>query len=386
MIIVDVSTRCFPTTISGNHISPIPYTNLPPDRRVWMKIKEFFAHTHQSEVLECIRIIHHPPLGITRKDISNIFEQLRMLAYSGYQENIQSHRNKKNHFCILNVNNDEMLSVTFDDSSSYTLEYDGYRKTYATATLPQTAEDYEAIWCAWEQAALPGELSCRTAVVQKMRDCLHGSCTALHLRDLNLTALPDHLPPDLTTLKIENTKLTQLPALPLFLEYLEVINTPLTHLPPLPSEFLSLEMDNIDQIKLPELPPGFLSHEINDIKPEGLPGWPLRLHPPEVGNHLPELPSGLRVLKIMNTSLTSLSTLPSGLHNLEVSDTPLVSLPEVPSGLHNLEVNNTLLTHMPPLPSRLHGLNVRISHSADAKEHNLRPLLQSKTSRQQTFR
>ena len=368
MMIVDVSTRCFPAAFSGNHINPISCTDLPPDIRVWIKMKEFFAHTHQSEVLECIRTIHHPPLGITREDISNIFEQLRMLAYSGYQENIQSHRNQKNHFCILNINNDETLSVTFDDSSSYILEHDGYRKTHATATPPQTAEDYEAIWFTWEKAALPGELSCRTAVVQKMRACLHGSCTTLHLRDLNLTTLPDHLPPDLITLKIENTKLTQLPALPLFLDCLEVINTPLTTLPLLPSGFLSLEMDNIDQLKLPELPPGFLSHEINDIKPEGLPGWPLRLYNPEVGNHpltgLPELPSGLRVLKIMNTSLTSLPTLPSGLQNLEVSDAPLVSLPELPPGLHNLEVNNTLLTHMPALPSRLHGLNVRISHSA----------------------
>lgn len=110
-MIVDVSTRYFPAAISVNH----SHTDLPPDIRVWIKIKTFFAHTHQSAALECIRIIHHPPLGITREDISNIFEQLRMLAYSGYQENIQSHRNQKNHFCNLNANNHETLSVTFID-------------------------------------------------------------------------------------------------------------------------------------------------------------------------------------------------------------------------------------------------------------------------------
>ncbi|MCS3433765.1 hypothetical protein [Klebsiella sp. BIGb0407] len=73
-------------------------------------------------------------------------------------------------------------------------------------------------------------------------------------------------------------------------------------------------------------------------------------------------------------------------HYLEVGNNPLTGLPKLPSELQYLVMTNTLLTSMPVLPPNLHRLNVRISHSADAKEYDMRPLLQKRARRTQIFR
>lgn len=136
-----IRTGCFPATGSDKHINHIAHTDTPPEMRAWERIQAFFDNAQQSEALACIRTIYHPPTGTTREDVSNRFEQLRRLAHSGYQENIQSGRYENNHFCILDTNSHEMLSIIFDDTESYTLAYEGDRETHAIATTPpQTAE------------------------------------------------------------------------------------------------------------------------------------------------------------------------------------------------------------------------------------------------------
>ncbi|EPI81462.1 hypothetical protein A675_04082, partial [Salmonella enterica subsp. enterica serovar Enteritidis str. 2009K1726] len=92
----------------------------------WEKMKEFFCSTHQTEALECIWTICHPPAGTTREDVVSGFELLRTLAYDGWEENIHSGLHGENYFCILDEDSQEILSVTLDDVGNYTVNCQGY--------------------------------------------------------------------------------------------------------------------------------------------------------------------------------------------------------------------------------------------------------------------
>lgn len=345
-----IGSGCLPATISNRRIYRIAWSDTPPEMSSWEKMKEFFCSTHQTEALECIWTICHPPAGTTREDVVSRFELLRTLAYDGWEENIHSGLHGENYFCILDEDSQEILSVTLDDAGNYTVNCQGYSETHRltldtaqgeegtghaegasgtfrtsflpATTAPQTPAEYDAVWSAWRRAAPAEESRGRAAVVQKMRACLNNGNAVLNVGESGLTTLPDCLPAHITTLVIPDNNLTSLPALPPELRTLEVSGNQLT--------------------SLPVLPPGLLELSIFSN--------PL--------THLPALPSELYKLWAYNNRLTSLPALPSGLKELIVSGNRLTSLPVLPSELKELMVSGNRLTSLPMLPSGLLSLSV----------------------------
>ncbi|PJM50015.1 E3 ubiquitin--protein ligase [Salmonella enterica subsp. enterica serovar Typhi] len=334
-----IGSGCLPATISNRRIYRIAWSDTPPEMSSWEKMKEFFCSTHQTEALECIWTICHPPAGTTREDVINRFELLRTLAYAGWEESIHSGQHGENYFCILDEDSQEILSVTLDDAGNYTVNCQGYSETHRltldtaqgeegtghaegasgtfrtsflpATTAPQTPAEYDAVWSAWRRAAPAEESRGRAAAVQKMRACLNNGNAVLNVGESGLTTLPDCLPAHITTLVIPDNNLTSLPALPPGLQELSVSDNQLASLPTLPSELYKLWAYNN------------------------------RLTSP------PALPSGLKELIVSGNRLTSLPVLPSELKELMVSGNRLTSLPMLPSGLLSLSVYRNQLTRLP---------------------------------------
>lgn len=334
-----IGSGCLPATISNRRIYRIAWSDTPPEMSSWEKMKEFFCSTHQTEALECIWTICHPPAGTTREDVINRFELLRTLAYAGWEESIHSGQHGENYFCILDEDSQEILSVTLDDAGNYTVNCQGYSETHRltldtaqgeegtghaegasgtfrtsflpATTAPQTPAEYDAVWSAWRRAAPAEESRGRAAAVQKMRACLNNGNAVLNVGESGLTTLPDCLPAHITTLVIPDNNLTSLPALPSGLQELSVSDNQLASLPTLPSELYKLWAYN------------------NRL------------------TSLPALPSGLKELIVSGNRLTSLPVLPSELKELMVSGNRLTSLPMLPSGLLSLSVYRNQLTRLP---------------------------------------
>ncbi|KWQ17179.1 hypothetical protein Y091_15720 [Salmonella enterica subsp. enterica serovar Tennessee] len=359
---------------------------------LWEKIKEFFCSTHQTEAQECIWTICHPSVGTTREDVVSRFEQLRMLVYAGYEESIHSGRHGESHFCILDADNQEILSVTLDDAGNYTVNCQGHNETYrftmdieqgeectehaegASGTLqvsplpdpaaPQTPAAYDAVWSEWKRAAPAEELRGRAATVQRICTCLNNGSRELNVGESGLTALPDCLPTHITTLVIpHNNYLTSLPTLPSGLEVLTVEDNQLTSLPPLPAGLQTLSVAGNQLTSLPPLPAGLQMLLVARNQLTSLPPLPAGLQMLSVaGNQLtrlPPLPAGLRRLLVAGNQLTSLPPLPAGLQVLSVSDNQLTSLPLLPAGLELLTLErNPQLVRLPPLPEGLQTLSV----------------------------
>ncbi|OKK37133.1 E3 ubiquitin--protein ligase [Salmonella enterica subsp. enterica serovar Typhi] len=354
-----VGRGCLPATITNLRINCIAQSATPPEMSLWEKIKEFFCSTHQTEAQECIWTICHPSVGTTREDVVSRFEQLRMLVYAGYEESIHSGRHGESHFCILDADNQEILSVTLDDAGNYTVNCQGHNETYrftmdieqgeectehaegASGTLqvsplpapaaPQTPAEYDAVWSEWKGAAPAEELRGRAATVQRICTCLNNGSRELNVGESGLTALPDCLPAHITTLVIpHNNYLTSLPTLPSGLEVLTVEDNQLTSLPPLPAGLQVLSVSDNQLTSLPLLPAGLelLTLDRN----------------PQLAR-LPPLPEGLQTLSVdANPQLTRLPALPSGLQRLYARNNQLTRLPESITGLSseasvNLEGN-----------------------------------------------
>ncbi|EEB6300266.1 E3 ubiquitin--protein ligase [Salmonella enterica] len=254
-----IGSGCLPATISNRRIYRIAWSDTPPEMSSWEKMKEFFCSTHQTEALECIWTICHPPAGTTREDVVSRFELLRTLAYAGWEESIHSGQHGENYFCILDEDSQEILSVTLDDAGNYTVNCQGYSETHRltldtaqgeegtghaegasgtfrtsflpATTAPQTPAEYDAVWSAWRRAAPAEESRGRAAVVQKMRACLNNGNAVLNVGESGLTTLPDCLPAHITTLVIPDNNLTSLPMLPSGLLSLSVYRNQLTRLP-----------------------------------------------------------------------------------------------------------------------------------------------------------
>ncbi|EIZ1546380.1 SPI-2 type III secretion system effector E3 ubiquitin transferase SspH2 [Salmonella enterica] len=385
-----IGSGCLPATISNRRIYRIAWSDTPPEMSSWEKMKEFFCSTHQTEALECIWAICHPPAGTTREDMINRFELLRTLAYAGWEESIHSGQHGENYFCILDEDSQEILSVTLDDAGNYTVNCQGYSETHRltldtaqgeegtghaegasgtfrtsflpATTAPQTPAEYDAVWSAWRRAAPAEESRGRAAVVQKMRACLNNGNAVLNVGESGLTTLPDCLPAHITTLVIPDNNLTSLPALPPELRTLEVSGNQLTSLPVLPPGLLELSIFSNPLTHLPALPSGLCKLWIFDNQLTSLPVLPPGLQELSVSDNqlasLPALPSELCKLWAYNNQLTSLPTLPSGLQELSVSDNQLASLPTLPSELYKLWAYNNRLTSLPALPSGLKELIV----------------------------
>ncbi|ENF7048880.1 E3 ubiquitin--protein ligase [Salmonella enterica] len=388
-----VGSGCLPATITNLRINCIAQSATPPEMSLWEKIKEFFCSTHQTEALECIWTICHPSVGTTREDVVSRFEQLRMLAYAGYEESIHSGSHGESHFCILDANSQEILSVTLDDAGNYTVNCQGHNETYrftmdieqgeectehaegASGTLqvsplpataaPQTPAEYDAVWSEWKGAAPAEELRGRAATVQRICTCLNNGSRELNVGESGLTALPDCLPAHITTLVIpHNNYLTGLPTLPSGLEVLTVEDNQLTSLPPLPAGLQTLSVAGNQLTSLPTLPSGLQMLLVAGNQLTSLPPLPAGLQTLSVaGNQLtslPPLPVGLQVLSVSDNQLTSLPLLPAGLEVLTVEDNQLTSLPPLPEGLQTLSVDdNPQLTRLPALPSGIQLLFAR---------------------------
>ncbi|EAT6417931.1 type III secretion system effector E3 ubiquitin transferase SspH2, partial [Salmonella enterica] len=385
-----IGSGCLPATISNRRIYRIAWSDTPPEMSSWEKMKEFFCSTHQTEALECIWAICHPPAGTTREDVVNRFELLRTLAYAGWEESIHSGQHGENYFCILDEDSQEILSVTLDDAGNYTVNCQGYSETHRltldtaqgeegtghaegasgtfrtsflpATTAPQTPAEYDAVWLAWRRAAPAEESRGRAAVVQKMRACLNNGNAVLNVGESGLTTLPDCLPAHITTLVISDNNLTSLPALPPELRTLEVSGNQLTSLPVLPPGLLELSIFSNPLTHLPALPSGLCKLWIFGNQLTSLPVLPSGLQELSVSDNqlasLPALPSELCKLWAYNNQLTSLPALPSGLQELSVSDNQLASLPALPSELCKLWAYNNRLTSLPALPSGLKELIV----------------------------
>ncbi|ECO1350576.1 SPI-2 type III secretion system effector E3 ubiquitin transferase SspH2 [Salmonella enterica subsp. enterica serovar Newport] len=385
-----IGSGCLPATISNRRIYRIAWSDTPPEMSSWEKMKEFFCSTHQTEALECIWAICHPPAGTTREDMINRFELLRTLAYAGWEESIHSGQHGENYFCILDEDSQEILSVTLDDAGNYTVNCQGYSETHRlildtaqgeegtghaegasgtfrtsflpATTAPQTPAEYDAVWSAWRRAAPAEESRGRAAVVQKMRACLNNGNAVLNVGESGLTTLPDCLPAHITTLVIPDNNLTSLPALPPELRTLEVSGNQLTSLPVLPPGLLELSIFSNPLTHLPALPSGLCKLWIFGNQLTSLPVLPPGLQELSVSDNqlasLPALPSELCKLWAYNNQLTSLPTLPSGLQEVSVSDNQLASLPTLPSELYKLWAYNNRLTSLPALPSGLKELIV----------------------------
>ncbi|EGJ7497613.1 SPI-2 type III secretion system effector E3 ubiquitin transferase SspH2 [Salmonella enterica subsp. enterica serovar Saintpaul] len=405
-----IGSGCLPATISNRRIYRIAWSDTPPEMSSWEKMKEFFCSTHQTEALECIWTICHPPAGTTREDVINRFELLRTLAYAGWEESIHSGQHGENYFCILDEDSQEILSVTLDDAGNYTVNCQGYSETHRltldtaqgeegtghaegasgtfrtsflpATTAPQTPAEYDAVWSAWRRAAPAEESRGRAAVVQKMRACLNNGNAVLNVGESGLTTLPDCLPAHITTLVIPDNNLTSLPALPPELRTLEVsgnqltslpvlppgllelsiFSNPLTHLPALPSGLCKLWIFGNQLTSLPVLPPGLQELSVSDNQLASLPALLSELCKLWAYNNqltsLPMLPSGLQELSVSDNQLASLPTLPSELYKLWAYNNRLTSLPALPSGLKELIVSGNRLTSLPVLPSELKELMV----------------------------
>ncbi|EKL3361491.1 SPI-2 type III secretion system effector E3 ubiquitin transferase SspH2 [Salmonella enterica] len=405
-----IGSGCLPATISNRRIYRIAWSDTPPEMSSWEKMKEFFCSKHQTEALECIWTICHPPAGTTREDVVSRFELLRTLAYAGWEESIHSGQHGENYFCILDEDSQEILSVTLDDAGNYTVNCQGYSETHRltldtaqgeegtghaegasgtfrtsflpATTAPQTPAEYDAVWSAWRRAAPAEESRGRAAVVQKMRACLNNGNAVLNVGESGLTTLPDCLPAHITTLVIPDNNLTSLPALPPELRTLEVsgnqltslpvlppgllelsiFSNPLTHLPALPSGLCKLWIFGNQLTSLPVLPPGLQELSVSDNQLASLPALPSELCKLWAYNNqltsLPTLPSGLQELSVSDNQLTSLPTLPSELYKLWAYNNRLTSLPALPSGLKELIVSGNRLTSLPVLPSELKELMV----------------------------
>ncbi len=385
-----IGSGCLPATISNRRIYRIAWSDTPPEMSSWEKMKEFFCSTHQTEALECIWTICHPPAGTTREDVINRFELLRTLAYAGWEESIHSGQHGENYFCILDEDSQEILSVTLDDAGNYTVNCQGYSETHRltldtaqgeegtghaegasgtfrtsflpATTAPQTPAEYDAVWSAWRRAAPAEESRGRAAVVQKMRACLNNGNAVLNVGESGLTTLPDCLPAHITTLVIPDNNLTSLPALPPELRTLEVSGNQLTSLPVLPPGLLELSIFSNPLTHLPALPSGLCKLWIFGNQLTSRPMLPSGLQGLSVSDNqlasLPTLPSELYKLWAYNNRLTSLPALPSGLKELIVSGNRLTSLPVLPSELKELMVSGNRLTSLPMLPSGLLSLSV----------------------------
>ncbi|EKR1834210.1 type III secretion system effector SspH3 [Salmonella sp. 237J8] len=386
-----VGRGCLPATITNLRINCIAQSATPPEMSLWEKIKEFFCSTHQTEAQECIWTICHPSVGTTREDVVSRFEQLRMLVYAGYEESIHSGRHGESHFCILDADNQEILSVTLDDAGNYTVNCQGHNETYrftmdieqgeectehaegASGTLqvsplpapaaPQTPAEYDAVWSEWKGAAPAEELRGRAATVQRICTCLNNGSRELNVGESGLTALPDCLPAHITTLVIpHNNYLTSLPTLPSGLEVLTVEDNQLTSLPPLPSGLEVLTVEDNQLTSLPPLPAGLVVLTVSGNQLTSLPPLSAGLQTLSVaGNQLtslPPLPAGLQMLSVARNQLTSLPPLPAGLQMLSVAGNQLTRLPPLPAGLRRLLVAGNQLTSLPPLPAGLQVLSV----------------------------
>ncbi|HAC6574449.1 TPA_asm: hypothetical protein G0B27_09330 [Salmonella enterica subsp. indica] len=288
---------------------PLPSsTETPsPEESVWRKVSTFFSAENQTEAWNCLMELCHPPQGIVPDNIRSTFDRLRELAFPALMDNIQSHTEELNQFCILDTDSREALVLTIEPYH-YTITWDGVTMMYSYEIAhPQTGsaisdtvqlsllDEYEAIWSEWLNNAPHEEAENRNTAVTRIRECLTRQSAELNLNNLHLTTLPARLPEHITVLTVSHNHLSVLTeTLPAGLQQLDVSHNQLTTMP----------------ITLPE---------------------------------------GVDNLDISNNQLRQLPlTLPVGLRKLEAANNRLAQLPDsFPPALEWLDVSNNRLSRLP---------------------------------------
>ncbi|WP_149590738.1 leucine-rich repeat domain-containing protein [Serratia symbiotica] len=80
-----------------------------------------------------------------------------------------------------------------------------------TATVPLRPDEYYALWSEWEENAPPGMGEKRDIAVARMRECLETGKELLDLIELQLSSLPESLPPYIRELIVYGNHLSKLP-------------------------------------------------------------------------------------------------------------------------------------------------------------------------------
>lgn len=323
---------------------PLPSSTLipSPEESVWEKISTFFPAENQTEAWNCLIELCHPPQVTLPENISSKFDRLRKLAFPAQMDNIQSHREKLNQFCILDTNSREALVLTIE-RDHYTIKWDGVTvmlsydivrsqsgSTISTTMLLSSLNEYEITWSEWQNNAPHKETENRKTAVTRMRECLTNQRSELDLSNLQLTTLPVRLPEHITILTVNNNCLTTLPeTLPVGLQQLDVSHNQLTTM----------------SITLPE---------------------------------------GINSLNISNNLLRQLpSTFPVGLRQLEAANNRLSQLSDnFPPALEWLDVSNNWLTHLPESISNNFGAVVAENNPFTKQAiHNLQMLISAQDYR-----
>ncbi|WP_181251963.1 NEL-type E3 ubiquitin ligase domain-containing protein, partial [Yersinia pseudotuberculosis] len=210
--------------------------------------------------------------------------------------------------------------------------------------------------------AIPGANEQRGQAVARMKECLENNADRLNLHNLDLTSLPDTLPP-CNELEISNNNITELPTLPNNLQRLMAICNQLRTLPDtLPEHLLSLYVISNKLERLPEnLPESLETLDVSDNPSLQFPNnWPSNLKYLNIADceltELPTLPNTLTALYADRNQLRTLpDTLPISLLKLSVTSNQFTQLPEtLPASLSFLMVLGNSLTALPEnLPSSL---------------------------------
>ena len=101
-----------------------------------------------------------------------------------------------------------------------------------TATVPLRPDEYYALWAEWEENAPPGMGEKRDIAVARMRECLETGRKLLNLAELQLSSLPDFLPPEINLLNVSCNHLCKLPDnLPETLTGINASDNELTEIP-----------------------------------------------------------------------------------------------------------------------------------------------------------
>ncbi|WGO84296.1 TcdA/TcdB pore-forming domain-containing protein [Arsenophonus apicola] len=203
-------------------------------------------------------------------------------------------------------------------------------------------------WLEWVRQAPAKGMDDRRTAFHRLVDGLRLQEQFLDLSNLNLTSLPDYLPDNLLSLKVNGNQLTSLPAhLPATIEMLYAYNNQLISLPDtLPKGLIQLDVSHNRLTELAnKLPATLASLDISYNQLIRLPD---------------NLPAQLQLLNADNNLLTFLSdSLPANLTNLTVSNNKLKILTNhLPNSLMRIDVSNNQLTALPDhMPNKLVKFN-----------------------------
>ncbi|QLH61886.1 hypothetical protein SYMBAF_01585 [Serratia symbiotica] len=186
-----------------------------------------------------------------------------------------------------------------------------------TATVPLRPDEYYALWSEWEENAMPGMGEKRDIAVARMRECLETGRELLDLAQLQLSSLPESLPPYIRELIVYRNHLSKLPDnLPETLIYINVSDNELIEIPA-------------------NLPPRLVEFNLENNQLESIPG---------------DLPNTIKKLNLAENRLSILPDhLPDSLQYLDLQDNQFHTLP-VSTGRISPEAN--VFVEDNPFPER----------------------------------